>query len=1073
MATRYRLGLDLGVNSLGWCALALDDKGEPCDVLVMGVRLFTDGRDPKTGTSLAADRRIARQMRRRRDRYLKRRSRLLELLVAHGLMPADEGERKRLEARDPYALRAKGLDEKLEPYSLGRALFHLNQRRGFKSSRKTDKGGDEKERGKIDIGARKLKEALAESGLRTLGEYLAKRHAARTATRVRPVGKGAKAEYPFYPLRALVEDEFERLWAAQAAHHLALLTQEAKAAIKDAIFHQRPLRAVDPGLCTLDPSDERAPWALPLAQRFRMLQEINHLEIIGRDLKGWKLTLAQRDKIYAKLRSKKELTFEQMRRLLDLDSSVTFNLESARRQGLKGDGVGRLLEDKTRFGKAWWTRGDAEQDAIAEAIIGAEDEEALAVRLESEWGLHAEQARATARVGLPDGYCRLGRKALAKVVKELMSGFTEAVDPATGEIFQAPLTYAQAVERAGYHHSDFRGDGSAPALDYYGKPLERHMIGASGAPDAMEEKRYGRFPNPTVHIGLNELRKVVNAIIATHGKPAEVAIELARDLKLSREERKRVDERINADTERNVELRKELESLGQKVNRDNLQRLKLYHELPPQQRCCVYTGKPLSVGMLFSDAVAIDHILPFKATLDDSLANKVLCLRQANHDKGKRTPYEAFHAHGGYDWKDILLRAEILPKNKRWRFAEDALQRFAENADFIARHLTDTAYVAKIAKEYLGQICPSDRVWASPGKLTALLRGKWGLNGILSDSNLKNRADHRHHAIDAFVVGCTSRSLLKRMSDAAAAARLDRELEDLPEPWDGFDRDAFRETVRAIVVSLRPDHGRQGRLHEETAYGLIADPTKEEGATVVYRKAFADLNENEIARIRDADLRTHVTAHVDAARAAKGGKLSPVEISEALAAFAAAEGKYHGIRHVRLRKTEDPATLIRIADRQGRPYKALMPGENWCIDIYEQPDETWVGVPVTVFEANQPAAMNAALNRLRRERLLHPTARKVMSIQKGDYLKLEPKENEPEAIMRVVRLEPSANRIRLAEHKEAGNLGDRHADEDDYFRWVFVSLNLLKRRKARSVTIDPLGRVRDPGPPKPRAAAAE
>jgi len=1067
----YRLGIDLGVNSLGWCALTLDRDGNPNGILDIGVRLFTDGRAPKTGTSLAADRRIARQMRRRRDRYLKRRTRLMTLLVRHGLMPADPDERKKLEALDPYELRARGLDERLEPFAFGRALFHLNQRRGFKSSRKTDKG-DDKERGKIDAGARKLKEALVESGLRTLGEYLYKRHVAREAVRVRPIGKGAKAEYPFYPLRALVEDEFERLWSKQAEFHPDLLTADAKAAIKEAIFFQRPLRPVDPGRCTLDPTDERAPWALPLAQRFRMLQEINHLEIIGRDLKPRKLTLAQRDKIYAKLRTARtDPTFDQIRRLLGLDSDQRFNLENERRTALKGDAVGRALSDKSRFGKAWWTYSDSEQDEIVETILAADDEEELAAIARRDWRLDDDHARAVARVGLPHGYCRLGRKALSRIVDELVAGFVEVTDPATGEVYRAPLTYDQAVRRAGYHHADFRGDGAAPELDYYGKPLQRHMISATGAPDDPDEKRYGRFPNPTVHIGLNELRRVVNALIRQYGKPAEIAIELARDLKLSREERRRVEEKIKENTERNEALRKELVALGQKVNRENLQRLKLYHELPPQQRCCIYTGKPISVEMLFSDEVVIDHILPFKDTLDDSLANKVLCLRSANHDKGKRTPYDAFRHHPGYDWTGILLRTELLPKNKRWRFAEDALQRFADNADFIARHLTDTAYVARVAKEYLGQICPSDRVWAIPGKLTSLLRGKWGLNGILSDSNLKNRADHRHHAIDAFVVACTDRALLQRMSTAAGEARLDRTLEDLPDPWDGFDRDAFRDRIRSVVVSLKPDYGRQGRLHEATAYGLVADPAKEDGATVVYRKSFADLNENEIARIRDRDLRARVQAHV--AAAAKGTKLSQAQLSQALAAFAANDEKYRGIRHVRLLKTEDPSTLIRLKDRQGRLYKALIPGENWCVDVYEQCKGKragkWIGVPVTMFEANQPQFAEERLNRLRRNGTLDAGARKIMRLHKGDYLRLEI-DGEPR-VMRIVRLEVENQRLRLAEHKESGNLEERHKDPDDPFRWTFVSFDQLRKRNARRVSVDLLGRVSDPGSPQLRRAA--
>lgn len=1048
----YRLGIDLGANSLGWCALTLGSDGEPASVLDIGVRLFTDGRDPKTGTSLAADRRIARQMRRRRDRYLKRRARLMALLVRHGLMPADAGARKALELADPYELRAKGLHERLEPHEFGRALFHLNQRRGFKSSRKTDKGGDEKERGKIDSGARRLKEALAETGSWTIGDYLNQRHARRDAVRVRPVGKGAKAEYPFYPLRALVEEEFDRLWAEQAKHHATLLTDKARAEIRDVIFHQRPLKPVDPGRCTLDPSDARAPWALPLAQRFRMLKELNNLRIVARDQTVRPLTKAERDKIYAKLRPAKEMTFEQMRRALGLDPSTAFNLESGKRPALKGDATGRGMADKARFHKAWWTLPDAKQDEIVEAILAAEEDEALAETARA-WGLDEDQSHAVARVSLPDGYCRLGRRALAKIVPIMQ---------------EQGLDEYHAAKEAGYEPSDFRGDGAAAALPYYGVPLERHMVGATGEPADADQERYGRFPNPTVHIGLNQIRAVINDLIASHGKPAGIVIELARDIKLSRKQKDEVEQRIKEDTDRNDRFRTELGTLGHKVNRENLQRLKLYHELKPQDRVCVYTGERISVEMLFGPEIAIDHILPFKDTLDDSLANKVLCLRRANHDKGKRTPYDAFHAHPGYDWNAILLRVETLPPNKRWRFGADALQRFAENGGFIARALTDTAYVAKIAKEYLGQVCPSDRVWAIPGKLTSLLRGKWGLNGILSDSNLKNRADHRHHAIDAFVVGCTDRALLQRMSKAADAARLDRALEDVPDPWDGFDRDAFRERVRAIVVSLRPDHGRQARLHEETAYGLVRDPSAEDGATVVYRKPFADLNENEIARIRDRELRARVQAHLAAARNGKTS-LTKVDLAAALAAFAEKDPEFNGIRHVRLLKKEDATTLIRLKDRTGTEYKALMPGENFCLDVYEQPEGEWFVVPVTIYEANQPAAIAAALNRLRAARKLHPTARKVMRIHKGDYLKLE--HDGAERMMRVVRLEPSNGRLRAAEHKESGDLQKRHDDEDDSFRWAFIAFSQLKRRKARLVRVDPLGRVRDPGPPRPRAAA--
>ena len=112
---RYRLALDLGSTSLGWAMLRLNAQNEPCAVIKAGVRIFSDGRNPKDGSSLAVSRREARAMRRRRDRLLKRKARMMKTLVAHGFFPQDESARKALEQLEPLSLRAKGLDQALQP----------------------------------------------------------------------------------------------------------------------------------------------------------------------------------------------------------------------------------------------------------------------------------------------------------------------------------------------------------------------------------------------------------------------------------------------------------------------------------------------------------------------------------------------------------------------------------------------------------------------------------------------------------------------------------------------------------------------------------------------------------------------------------------------------------------------------------------------------------------------------------------------------------------------------------------------------------------------------------------------
>ncbi len=231
----------------------LDDKGEPIGLGPGGVRIYPDGRDPQSGTSNAVDRRMARGARRRRDRYLKRRSVLMSLLAQHGLMPADMVARKALEILDPYELRAKALDETLPAHHIGRALFHLNQRRGFLSNRKTEKGDNES--GAIKLAAGNLQKMMHDSGARTLGEFFWSRHRARAPVRARNRSTSAKAEYDFYPTRQLLLDEFDAIWNRQSPHHQSM-TDEIRAAIHHAIFYQRPLKQPPVGKCTLDPAHD-------------------------------------------------------------------------------------------------------------------------------------------------------------------------------------------------------------------------------------------------------------------------------------------------------------------------------------------------------------------------------------------------------------------------------------------------------------------------------------------------------------------------------------------------------------------------------------------------------------------------------------------------------------------------------------------------------------------------------------------------------------------------------------------------------------------------------------------------
>ena len=131
----YRLGLDVGTNSLGWAVLSLSDDA-PSSVIATGVRIFAEGRDAKTKSTLKASRTEKRSARRRRDRFLQRQTFLISEMVKLSLFPSEIAEQKKLELQDPFEFRFKALSEQVPLHHLGRALFHINQRRGFKSIRK-------------------------------------------------------------------------------------------------------------------------------------------------------------------------------------------------------------------------------------------------------------------------------------------------------------------------------------------------------------------------------------------------------------------------------------------------------------------------------------------------------------------------------------------------------------------------------------------------------------------------------------------------------------------------------------------------------------------------------------------------------------------------------------------------------------------------------------------------------------------------------------------------------------------------------------------------------------------------
>ena len=394
--------------------------------------------------------------------------------------------------------------------------------------------------------------------------------------------------------------------------------------------------------------------------------------------------------------------------------------------------------------------------------------------------------------------------------------------------------------------------------------------------------------------------------------------------------------------------------------------------------------------------------------MDDSRSNKIICTRQSNRDKGNRTPFQAFgHNPPNYDWDEIYDRVRKLPKPKQWRFECDALQIwYRDHDDFTTRHLNDTRYIGRLAKEYLENICPFNRIDVLTGRLTYLLRHHWGLDGLTQKVNqisygreVKSRDDHRHHAVDAIVVAMTNRSTLQKVATAANRSEQDFENRLFPEwrggqssiePWKEF-RKEVRKSIENITVSHKVRRKQlrlgttDGELHNQTAYGVISGPERGYSFVVVRHPMEKFTGKNHVDTIRDNFLLKKFQAAFQ-----KDGKTGVRILAAQM-----------GIRSLRCVERN---RVIPITDKDGNKYKAYRGDSNWGIEIYSFPlghpkFGKWEGVVISRFDANKHDFQPGCTYRP------HPAAKLVMRLQINECIEIE--KNEVKPIMRLQKMDLS------------------------------------------------------------------
>lgn len=952
---KYRLGLDLGTNSIGWCMLRLNTANEPVAVVKAGVRIFHDGRNEKSKEPLAVARRNARSIRRNLDRKISRRNHLLNKLVKYGLLPENESERKALSILNPYELRNRAVNEQIELYKLGRILMHLSKRRGFKSNRKVDKADDS---GKIKPAIERLKKKMEEQNKKTVGEYFYFLLLNGKSVRARLGKIDGKEGYEIYLDRALMEEEYNIIMTEQQKYYKEL-TDDVIKELFHIIFYQRPLKKQKIGKCSLTGEDIKLHKAHVLAQDFIILQKINDLRVYDENVyENRELTPDEKAVLKAELQNKKEMSFDKVRNLLKKNFTNAkygqFSHEAIDDK-ISGNKTNVVMASKDILGDKWDNFSDDEKFNIIDMLFSDESNDEVKEKYRNNFNLTDEEINNIldkAIYKLDTGYLRYGKKAVVRL--------DEIMDKENIGLFNAIIHSGFSIQE---------NNEVSEYLEYYGKILQNSVVDPQINNPKNDEEKYGKISNPTVHIALNQLRKLINELIQLYGKPEQIVIELARDLKNGKAAKLKHIKQNKENQKINDKIKKMLEEFKIKNDKTARDKVKLWFELGDDEniRRCVYTGEIISLAELFSDNVQIEHIVPYSRSLDDSFNNKTLSMKSANYYKGNKTPYEAFgNNKDGFNYNEILERAKIFNKSKFDRFTKDAMNIYnKDGGDFIASQLSDTQYISRMASEYLKSLYPKNKhssIWTIPGQLTAMIRGKLGLNNLLSENSEKNRNDHRHHAVDAFVVAITTRSFLQKISSAAndmeelynmnKYANRKRILDKMPEPFTNY-RKSLELAVNNIKTSHKADRSISGCLHEDTAYGLVKDNDKYNVAVRWTLDKFKDNKQYEI--IRDYELRNY----------ACNDNTKFKELVD-----------NRGIRGIKVLKSENP--LITIQDKFGKTYKAFAGGNNLCVEIYEVDGVRHAEV-IQLFDAAQKGFKPNWMTN-------YPNGKLIMRLFKGDVI---------------------------------------------------------------------------------------
>lgn len=843
---RKILGLDLGTNSIGWALIEVDENNIPIRIIAIGSRIIpmspNDRDEFQRGLSITKNqsRTVSRTQRKGYDRKQLKKSDLKKILVKYDIFPSEELLKSPM--MDLWKLRsdAANPNENITAEQLGRILYMLNQKRGYKSAR-SEANADKKDTDYVQ--AVKGRYAQLKDINKTIGHFF---YDALNNANINNSYFRVKEEV--YPREAYIE-EFDTIINTQKGKHDFLTEEVIHQLRNEIIYYQRKLKSQKGlvSICEFEGFEKTvfdkeknkakivfvgpkvAPKTSPLFQLCRIWEVVNNISLKIKNPEGSKYkwgekipNLEEKEALANYLFKNESLSFTKLLEILSLSKNDVY-VNKQILKGIKGNETystlhnilgdnellnfevsiipsnhtSMLIDKKT--GEILEERAGLELDASLEkeplyqlwhTIYSLKDIDECKNALIKRFDFDKETSEKLSRIDFnKQAFGNKSNKSMRKILPFLMEGYD----------------YSQACSLAGYNHSN---------------SLTKDEREQQEILDRLELLPKNSLRQPIVEKILNQMINVVNAILEQYGRPSEIRVELARELKQSKDERNDMDSQNSKNKKLNDEIGKRLAELGLPITKRYIQKYKfifpsLSKNLKDAQvnNQCIYCGETFNLTEALSgDAYDVDHIIPKDLLFDDSQTNKVLVHRKCNSTKTNQTAYDYIGSKGEEqlrlyseridDWfkrgiisYSKMQRLKVSHKEyverKKIKKETESDKKLWEN--FIDRQLRDTQYIARKSREILQKAC--NNVTTTEGGVTAKLRELWGWDDVLMNlqmpkykeleqtvikewtsehgkrkhqkeeiKNWSKRDDHRHHAIDALVIACTQQGFIQRIN---------------------------------------------------------------------------------------------------------------------------------------------------------------------------------------------------------------------------------------------------------------------------------------------------------------------